>query len=69
MFRAVSGWAVGATTHLIVPHDEHLTVQRDVGVLELHQEHQLYREGTECLSQHCSATCSTKRWATGSGVA
>lgn len=35
-------------------------VQRDVGVLELHQGHQLYREGTECLSQYCSATCSNQ---------
>lgn len=52
-------WDVGAPTHLIVPHDEHLMVQRDIVVLELQQGHQLYREGTECLS-HCSATHSNQ---------
>lgn len=60
MFHAVSFWIVGAPTHLIVPHDEHLMVQRDVGVLELQQGHQLYREGTECLSQYWSATHSNQ---------
>lgn len=56
VFHAVSCGAIGVPTHLTVPHDEHLMVQRDVGVLELQQGHQLYREGTEYLSQYCSAT-------------
>lgn len=43
---AVSCWVVGTPTHLIVPHDEHLMVQRNIGVPELLQGHQLYREGT-----------------------